>query len=94
MERLIYAIVGKSRGNKQLDKNAAKEKSTDSKKSKKMVKVRNLGGGQSRVKVKANCSYTDKIWSALGRNLRIYQLLAGFQNLSSPIYSPYYSFTN
>jgi hypothetical protein len=53
MQRLIYAIVGKSRGNKQLDKNAAKEKSTDSKKSKKMVKVRNLGGGQSRGKSKS-----------------------------------------
>ena len=54
MQRIIYAIVGKSRGNKQLDKNAAKEKSTDSKKSKKMVKVRrNLGGGQSRGKSKS-----------------------------------------
>jgi hypothetical protein len=44
-------MVGKSRGNKQLNKNAAKEKSTDSKRSKKMVKARrNLGGGQSRGK--------------------------------------------
>ncbi|HEU4443425.1 MAG TPA: hypothetical protein VFR94_02000 [Nitrososphaeraceae archaeon] len=33
-------MVGKSRGNKQLNKNAAKEKSTDSKRSKKMVKAR------------------------------------------------------
>ena len=47
-------MVGKSRGNKQLDKNAAKEKSTDSKRSKKMVKARkNLGGGQSRGKSRA-----------------------------------------
>ena len=47
-------MVGKSRGNKQLDKNAAKEKSTDSKRNKKMVKVRrNLGGGQSRGKSKS-----------------------------------------
>ena len=47
-------MVGKSRGNKQVDKNAAKEKSNDSKKSKKMVKARrNLGGGQSRGKAKA-----------------------------------------
>ncbi|MDQ3838866.1 MAG: hypothetical protein M3297_06315 [Thermoproteota archaeon] len=44
-------MVGKSKGNKQLDKNAAKEKSTDSRRSKKMVKARsNLGGGQSRGK--------------------------------------------
>ena len=47
-------MVGKSRGNKQVDKNAAKEKSTDSKRSKKMVKARgNLGGGQSRGKSKS-----------------------------------------
>jgi hypothetical protein len=53
MQRLNYAMVGKSRVNKQLDKNAAKEKSTDSK-SKKMVKARrNLGGGQSRGKSKS-----------------------------------------
>jgi hypothetical protein len=46
-------MVGKSRGNKQVDKNAA-EKSTDSKRSKKMVKARrNLGGGQSRGKSKS-----------------------------------------
>jgi hypothetical protein len=44
-------MVGKSRGNKQMDKNAAKEKSTDSKRSKKLVKARrNLGGGQARGK--------------------------------------------
>ena len=45
-------MVGKSRGNKQLNKNAGKEKSTDSKRSKKMVKARrsNLGGGHSRGK--------------------------------------------
>ena len=44
-------MVGKSRGNKQLNKNAAKEKSTDSKRSKKMVKARrNFGGGQSQGK--------------------------------------------
>jgi hypothetical protein len=44
-------MVGKSRGNKQVDKNAAKEKSTDSKRSKKLAKARrNLGGGQARGK--------------------------------------------
>ena len=44
-------MVGKSRGNKQMDKNAAKEKSTDSKRSKKLVKARrNPGGGQARGK--------------------------------------------
>jgi hypothetical protein len=54
MQHIIYVMVGKSRGNKQVDKNAAKEKSTDSKKSKKMVKAReNLGGGQSRGKSKS-----------------------------------------
>ncbi|HZA62785.1 MAG TPA: hypothetical protein VE573_07945 [Nitrososphaeraceae archaeon] len=47
----IYNMVGKSRGNKQVDKNAAKEKSTDSKRSKKLAKARrNLGGGQARGK--------------------------------------------
>jgi hypothetical protein len=47
-------MVGKSKGNKQVDKNAAKEKSTDSKKNKKMIKARrNLGGGQSRGKSKS-----------------------------------------
>jgi hypothetical protein len=54
MQHLICVMVGKSKGNKQVDKNAAKEKSTDSKKSKKMVKARgNLGGGQSRGKSKS-----------------------------------------
>ena len=44
-------MVGKSRGNKQVDKNAAKEKSTDSKRSKKLAKARrNLGGRQARGK--------------------------------------------
>lgn len=47
-------MVGRSRGNKQVDKNAAKEKSTDSKRSKKMVKARrNLGGGQTRGKTRS-----------------------------------------
>ena len=42
-------MVGKSKGNKQVNKNAAKDKSADSSKHKKMAKARNdLGGGQSR----------------------------------------------
>ena len=42
-------MVGKSKGNKQVNKNAAKDKSTDSSKHKKMAKARNdLGGGQSK----------------------------------------------
>ena len=42
-------MVGKSKGNKQVNKNAAKDKSTDSSKHKKMAKARNdLGGGRSR----------------------------------------------
>jgi len=42
-------MVGRVKGNKQVNKNAAKEKSTDSSKHKKMAKARNdLGGGQSR----------------------------------------------
>ena len=46
-------MVGKSKGNKQVNKNTAKDKSTDSSKHKKMVKARNdLGGGQSRGKSK------------------------------------------
>jgi hypothetical protein len=45
-------MAGKSRGNKQLNKNAAKEKSTDSKKNKKMVKAR-VGRGQFRGKSRA-----------------------------------------
>jgi hypothetical protein len=47
-------MIGQSRGNKQVDKNAAKEKSTDSKRSKNMVKAkRNLGGGQARGKTRS-----------------------------------------
>jgi hypothetical protein len=47
-------MVGKSRGNKQIDKNAAKEKSSDSKKHMKKAKRRyELGGGQSRGKSKS-----------------------------------------
>jgi hypothetical protein len=46
-------MVGKSKGNKQVNKNAAKDKSTDSGKHKKMAKARNdLGGLQSRGKSK------------------------------------------
>jgi hypothetical protein len=41
-------MVGKSKGNKQANKYAAKDKSTDSSKHKKMTKARDeLGGGQS-----------------------------------------------
>jgi hypothetical protein len=41
-------VVGKSKGNKQVNKNAAKEKSKDSSKNKRIAKIRNnLGGGQS-----------------------------------------------
>jgi len=44
-------MVGKSKGNKQVNKNAAKEKSNDSSKNKKLTKVRNeLGGGPARGK--------------------------------------------
>ena len=44
-------MVGKSKGNKQVNKNAAKEKSTDSNKKKRMVKARGeLGGGLARGK--------------------------------------------
>ena len=47
-------MVGRSKGNKQLNKNAAKEKSTDSKKNKKKALRRyELGGGQSRGKSKS-----------------------------------------
>ena len=50
-------VVGKSKGNKQVNKNAAKEKSKDSSKNKRMAKIRNnLGGGQSRGKVKSKRS--------------------------------------
>jgi hypothetical protein len=46
-------VVGKSKGDKQVNKNAAKEKSKDSSKNKRMSKIRNnLGGGQSRGKIK------------------------------------------
>ncbi len=46
-------MVGKSRGNKQADKNAAKEKSSDSSKHKKKAQRRhNLGGGGARGKSK------------------------------------------
>jgi hypothetical protein len=44
-------MVGKSKGNKQENKNAAKEKKTGSSKNKKMAKARNkLGGGLPRGK--------------------------------------------
>jgi len=47
-------MVGRSKGNKQVDKNAAKEKSTDSKKHMKKAKRRYaLGGGQARGKSKS-----------------------------------------
>lgn len=47
------SMVGRSTGNKQVDKNAAKEKSADSNKHKKKAKRRhNLGGGQARGKSK------------------------------------------
>ena len=46
-------MVGRSSGNKQVDKNAAKEKSSDSSKHKKKAQRRhNLGGGQARGKSK------------------------------------------
>jgi hypothetical protein len=49
----MFAMVGRSRGNKQVDKNAAKEKSSDSSKHKKKAQRRhNLGGGQARGKSK------------------------------------------
>jgi hypothetical protein len=47
----MILVVGKSKGNKQINKNAAKEKSTDSNKKKKTVKARSeLGGGMARGK--------------------------------------------
>ena len=47
----MILMVGKSKGNKQVNKNAAKEKSTDSNKKKRMVKARGeLGGGLERGK--------------------------------------------
>jgi hypothetical protein len=46
-------MVGRSRGNKQVDKNAAKEKSSDSSKHKKKAQRRHkLGGGEARGKSK------------------------------------------
>jgi hypothetical protein len=46
-------MVGRSRGNKQVDKNAAKDKSSDSSKHKKKSERRhNLGGGGARGKSK------------------------------------------
>jgi hypothetical protein len=57
--KLIYyfseysAMVGKSKGNKQVDKNAAKEKSSDSSKHKKKAQRKHsLGGGGARGKSK------------------------------------------
>ena len=47
----MILMVGKSKGNKQVNKNAAKEKSTDSNKKKRMVKARGeLDGGLARGK--------------------------------------------
>lgn len=47
-------MVGRSRGNKQVDKNAAKDKSADSSKHKKKAQKRyKLGGGQARGKSKS-----------------------------------------
>jgi hypothetical protein len=46
-------MVGKSKDNKQVNRNAAKEKSKDSNKNKRMAKIKSdLGGGQSRGKSK------------------------------------------
>ena len=54
-------MVGRSRGNKQIDKNAAKGKSTDSKKHKKKAERRyNLGGGQARGKSKSQRINSEK----------------------------------
>ena len=48
-------MVGRSRGNKQVDKNAAKDKSADSGKHKKKAQKRyELGGGQARGKSKSH----------------------------------------
>jgi hypothetical protein len=46
----MILMVGKSKGNKQVNKNAAKEKSTDSNKKKRMVKARGELGGLARGK--------------------------------------------
>ena len=49
MTYLTLYMAGTSKGNKQLNKNAAKDKSSDSNKHKRKAKVRNdLGGAQSR----------------------------------------------
>jgi hypothetical protein len=49
----MITMVGRSSGNKQVDKNAAKEKSSDSSKHKKKAQRRhNLGGGSARGKSK------------------------------------------
>jgi hypothetical protein len=49
----MITMVGRSNGNKQVDKNAAKEKSSDSSKHKKKAQRRhNLGGGGARGKSK------------------------------------------
>ena len=49
----VIIMVGRSRGNKQVDKNAAKEKSSDSSKHKKKAQRRHkLGGGEARGKSK------------------------------------------
>ena len=49
----MIPVVGRSSGNKQVDKNAAKEKSSDSSKHKKRAQRRhNLGGGNARGKSK------------------------------------------
>jgi hypothetical protein len=49
----VLALAGRSKGNKQVDKNAAKEKSSDSSKHKKKAQRKhNLGGGRARGKSK------------------------------------------
>ena len=49
----LLSMVGRSKGNKQIDKNAAKEKSSDSSKHKKKAQRRyNMGGGLARGKSK------------------------------------------
>jgi hypothetical protein len=49
----VTIMVGRSSGNKQVDKNAAKEKSSDSSKHKKKAQRRHkLGGGAARGKSK------------------------------------------
>jgi hypothetical protein len=49
----VLALAGRSKGNKQVDKNAAKKKSSDSSKHKKKAQRKhNLGGGRARGKSK------------------------------------------